>query len=123
MPTEFNNPNEKFEVVEVDVFEDDHGMDDTNYDAEAEVRIPKNYQQEYISEDTQTQRRRRKKPVERTYRKNKYGWAFFLFSMFTGIGITATIDAPLPLFLGLGIGFLFFVDPIYDKMMEKLENL
>ncbi|MEM6768676.1 MAG: hypothetical protein AAF655_27300, partial [Bacteroidota bacterium] len=48
----------------------------------------------------------------------KYGWSFFLASLFIGLGITATIDAPLPLFLGLAVGFLFFVDPIYEKAME-----
>jgi hypothetical protein len=123
MPTEFNDPREKFEVVEVEVFEEDQAMDVTGYDPEAEINIPQNYQRENISEETQTRRRRRKKSDEKKYRKNKYGWAFFLCSMFLGIGITATTGAPLGIFGGMGVGFLFFVDPIYDKFMDKLENL
>ncbi|MFK7972033.1 MAG: hypothetical protein AB8F95_16820 [Bacteroidia bacterium] len=54
-------------------------------------------------------------------RKNKHGWAFFLCSLFIGLGITATTEAPIGLFGGLGVGFLFFVDPIYQRVMDLFE--
>ena len=95
MPTEFNDPNEKFEVVEVEVFEEGHGMDATGYDAEAEIKLPidleeesayqqeSTYQQESVSEATQTRRRRAKKSKERTYRKKQIWMGIFpLFHVF-----------------------------------------
>gem|GEM_PF-2180093 len=53
----------------------------------------------------------------------KYGWAFFLASMFIGLGMTATFDHPFFLFGGMGLGFLFFVDPFYNKVMEIFKRL
>lgn len=47
----------------------------------------------------------------------KYKWAFFLASMFTGLGFTAMSENPLFLFIGLGLGFLWFADPVYDKLV------
>lgn len=96
-----------------------------------EHRVREFTEEEYLDdlhaseEDTIEQIRAKERRFEPPKRKgkNKYGWAFFLFSMFTGLGITATIDSPLPLFLGLGIGFLFFVDPIYEALMRRINNL
>lgn len=48
---------------------------------------------------------------------------FFLASLFIGIGLTATFEIPIFLFVGLGLGFLFFVEPIYKKLMEKITEL
>lgn len=78
---------------------------------------------DYQEEDAieQMRMRERYRPEPKT-RKNKYGWAFFLFSLFIGLGITATINHPLPLFAGLGTGFLFFVDPIYERIMRGIER-
>ena len=78
---------------------------------------------DYQEEDAieQIRMRERYRP-EAKKRKNKYGWAFFLFSLFIGLGITATTNHPMGLFTGLGTGFLFFVDPIYDKIMRALER-
>jgi len=78
---------------------------------------------DYQGEDTIEQIRARERyQPERPKRKNKYGWAFFLFSLFIGLGITATTNHPLGLFTGLGTGFLFFVDPIYDRIMRAIEQ-
>jgi len=63
-----------------------------------------------------------RKTERKTGKKEKnYGWAFFLASMFIGLGITATSEAPMGLFAGMGIGFLFFVPPIYKKVMSFFE--
>jgi len=53
----------------------------------------------------------------------KYSWAFYLCSVFIGIGFTAMLEAPLPLFLGIGLGLLFFVDPIYKKIINIINDL
>lgn len=52
-----------------------------------------------------------------------YSPFFFLASLFCGIGLTATFEVPIFLFAGLSLGFLFFVDPIYKKVMEKINSL
>lgn len=121
MSMKFSEPNDKFDIVEVEVFEEVEAMDATHMDAEAEIVLPRSSENETTT--TQTRRRRRERPAERKFRKNKYGWAFFLCSMFLGIGITATTGAPMGVLGGMGVGFLFFVDPIYDKVMNKIENL
>ncbi|MBX7241726.1 MAG: hypothetical protein K1X92_08250 [Bacteroidia bacterium] len=56
-------------------------------------------------------------------KKKHYGWAFFLASMFTGIAIGEALNADSFVLLGMGMGFLFFVDPIYQKVMDKIEKL
>ncbi|MEL6675099.1 MAG: hypothetical protein AAFR61_23020 [Bacteroidota bacterium] len=122
-------PENPFEIVEVEVFDDDFeaASQDSGFDSEAAVSIPnqeRSYEEGYEDEQSyQRRRRRRSAPVTRKTRKNKYGWAFFVSSMFIGVGLTASMGHPLPLFLGMGVGFLFFVDPIYEKVMEKIENL
>ena len=52
-----------------------------------------------------------------TGKKKKYNWAFFLASFFIGMAFTTVSDSPLPMFIGMGIGFLFFVDPIYQRVL------
>ena len=55
-------------------------------------------------------------------KKKHYGWAFFLASLFIGLGITASFGSPMGLFTGMGVGFLFFVEPIYKKVMSIFER-
>jgi hypothetical protein len=43
--------------------------------------------------------------------------------MFSGIAVTATFGTPAGVLLGMGFGFLFFVDPIYQKVMDKIDKL
>lgn len=114
--------NEKFDVIEVEVHEDEtsdkadihRNLSDAAKDAEEPVTR------------TRTRTRTRERMSERVIpeKKNKFGWAFFLAFMFSGLGISIATDTmPLGFFLGMSIGFLFFVDPIYQKVMEKIENL
>lgn len=111
---------EKFEVIEVEVYED--GMTETE-------DIHRNLSEDVRESEepaTRTRTRTRERRRERTIpkKKNKYGWAFFLAAMFSGLGISIATDTmPLGLFLGMAIGFLFFVDPIYEKVMEKIDKL
>lgn len=110
---------EKFDIIEHELFEDP--FDDAQYDMEAEVNIPRLEQTSVEAEETR-RRRRKKPPRVKKERKNKFGWAFFLCSMFMGIAITATTGIPAGVLGGIGVGFLFFVDPIYEKVMDKIEG-
>lgn len=114
MPSRFSD-SENFEFNEVEI--SDQELNDLGssefYDQES-------------GQERRTRQRTRVHRVERNRRsprKNKYGWAFFLCSLFLGLGLTATLEHPLPLFAGLGIGFLFFVDPIYEKIMSIIDRL
>lgn len=66
------------------------------------------------------------KPYKESKKKNteekNYGWAFFLCSLFIGAGLSGTFDSPFFATAGLGIGFLFFVKPIYEKVMDKINK-
>lgn len=61
-------------------------------------------------------------PIQPEKKKPKYAWAFFLASMFTGIALSEAFHADSFVLLGMGAGFLFFVDPIYQKVMSKIEK-
>lgn len=113
------DPKEKFDIIEHDIL--DEVFDDARYDMEAEINIPR--LEQTTVEAAATRERWGKKAKVKKERKNKFGWAFFLSSMFIGIGITATTSAPLGIFMGMGIGFLFFVDPIYNKVMDLIDRL
>lgn len=106
----FSRENDPFDIVEHRVREvsEEQYLDDMRIEEE---------------EDTIEKIRAREPKLRKKEKAKSYNWAFFLFSLFTGLGITATIDAPLPLFLGLGIGFLFFVDPIYEAVMRRINRL
>lgn len=52
----------------------------------------------------------------------KYNWAFFCASLFIGLGVGISVENPALLMIGMGVGFLFFVDPIYQKLMDKIEK-
>jgi hypothetical protein len=114
MPSRFSD-SENFEFNEVEISDQE-----LNELGSSEFYDQENRHQRRTRERTRVHR------VERSRqgpRKNKYGWAFFLCSMFIGLGITASLGHPLGLFLGLGIGFLFFVDPIYEKVMSIIDRL
>lgn len=114
MPSRFSD-SENFEFNEVEISDQELN----------ELGSSEFYDQE-SGQERRTRQRTRVHRVEksrRAPRKNKYGWAFFLCSLFLGLGITATFESPLGLFGGLGIGFLFFVDPIYEKMMSLIDRI
>jgi hypothetical protein len=101
----FSKKKDPFDIVE-------HRVNENNQEFFDDLRMD---EEEDAIEKMRERERMEEPPKEKA---NKYGWAFFLASMFIGIGITATIGAPLPLFVGMGVGFLFFVDPIYERFMQ-----
>ncbi len=113
MPSRFSD-SENFDINEVEI--SDQEVEDLS---SAEFYDQENGQKQHTRQRTRVHR------VERSRHKgkNKYGWAFFLCSLFIGLGITASTAHPLGLFAGLGIGFLFFVDPIYEKVMRFIDRL
>ncbi|MEL6651671.1 MAG: UbiA family prenyltransferase [Bacteroidota bacterium] len=108
----FKRTDDPFEIRE-------HRVGDREEQYLDDIRIEDDFQEEDAIE--QMRMRERYRPAKKKI-KNKYGWAFFLFSLFIGLGITATTNHPLPLFAGLGTGFLFFVDPIYERIMRAIEQ-
>ncbi len=108
----FKGNKEKFEILEQDVF------DSELVDLESDISNIRSQE----SETTRTAERT-DAPEGTRKGKNKFGWAFFLFFLFSGLGFTATFDSPLGLFLGMGTGFLFFVDPIYEKVMSLINRI
>lgn len=114
---------EKFEVIETEVWDASEEAEERsdihqNLEAEARPRHNRRQRENAVERTASPQRRIRQKTKKKTY-----NWAFFLASFFIGLGITATFDTPIGLFSGLGVGFLFFVDPIYEKVMERLNDL
>ena len=113
----FSKEENKFDIFEHEILEGDQNLaEERKLNPEAEIYVP------IEATDTRTRRRKKAPKVKKT-RKNKFGWAFFLCSMFFGVALTATLGTPFYVLAGLGVGFLFFVDPIYNKVMEKIENL
>lgn len=108
----FNKDSEKFDIFEQEVFDSETGSENSLDSLRS-------------SDDETTTEKVKSKKGEGLKKepKNKYGWAFFLFSLFSGLGLTATFDVPVFLFMGMGIGFLFFVDPIYEKVIKLLDRL
>jgi hypothetical protein len=56
-------------------------------------------------------------------KKLKYAWLFFLGSVMIWGGITRAFHIHELEALGAGIGFLFFIPNVYNKAMEKINNL
>ena len=100
MNTTYKDPLEKFDVEYVDVNAQNQVLQEVHGDTYPEV---------------QNQAAKPKK-------EKNYGWAFFLCSLFLGLGGTATTENPMFLFGGLGIGFLFFVEPIYKKVINIFKD-
>lgn len=113
-------PKEKFKVVEVEVYEQDPSLA-KGYDPEARVVIPVAAEVLQEEESTQTRNKSAKKAKEEN--KTPHAWAFFLFCLFAGISTTTLIEHPAGVLLGLGTGYLFFVEPIYNKVMSMLDRL
>ncbi|MEM6806713.1 MAG: hypothetical protein AAF696_35255 [Bacteroidota bacterium] len=113
----FSKEEKKFDIFEHEILEGDQNLaEERKLNPESEIYVP--------IEATETRSRRKRKATKvKKVRKNKFGWAFFLCSMFLGIALTATLETPFYIMAGMGVGFLFFVDPIYEKVMEKIENL
>ena len=113
----FSKEENKYDIVEHEILEGDLNLaEERHLDPEAEIYIP--------LEATETKTRNRARaPRIKKVRKNKYGWAMFLCSLMLGLAGTATLNTPLYLFVGLGIGFLFFVDPIYNKVLEIIDRI
>ncbi|MDX2283196.1 MAG: hypothetical protein NW241_03505 [Bacteroidia bacterium] len=114
----FSDPNEKFEVREVEVFEENQAADATDLNPDAEVKVTGT-----ATDEAERQKKRKKEGKTKQEERPNYGWAFFLATMFSGIAVTATFDTPAGVLLGMGLGFLFFVDPIYQKVMDKIDKL
>lgn len=102
MPTQFQQDDNELEINEYEVFE---GPDTV---------VPENV-------ETRTRMDEELEASEVPKKKNEYGWAFFLCSLFVGVGLFLASSSLLPLFLGLGFGFLFFVDPIYQRVIDLFE--
>ncbi len=113
----FSKEENNFDIVEHEILEGDLSLaDERKLNPEAEVYIP--------VETTETRSRRKfKAPKVRKERKNKFGWAFFVCSIMMGVALTATMETPFFILAGIGLGFLFFVDPIYNKVMDFIERM
>lgn len=113
----FSKEENNFDIVEHEILEGNLDLaEERKLNPEAEIYIP--------VEATETRSRRRfKAPKVRKERKNKFGWAFFVCSVMMGVALTATLETPFFILAGIGLGFLFFVDPIYNKVMEFIERM
>lgn len=78
-----------------------------------EQKTPPRYQ-EIIPEVVPNNQKKKK--------EGTYNWAFFLASLFVGVGLSRVFHVQAFVMFGLAGGFLFFVDPIYEKVMEKIKN-
>lgn len=61
--------------------------------------------------------------VQKPEKEKKYNWAFFCASMFMGIALGEMMNVDSFVLFGIGGGFLFFVDPIYQKVMDKINKM
>lgn len=109
MPSRFSD-SENFEFNEVEISDQE-----VNELGSSEFYDQENRHQRRTRERTRVHRVERSR---RAPRKNKYGWAFFLCSLFFGLGITASVGHPLGLFAGLGIRFSFLCGPHLRKSHE-----
>jgi hypothetical protein len=114
------DPN-KIRIREVDVAED--GSPIENIDAShiernvrTDARIRETMRERVETNEDWYEYKGRRKPR----RVKKYAPFFFLACLFSGIAFTATVESPAGVLLGLAFGFLSFVDPIYEKIMEKI---
>jgi hypothetical protein len=56
-------------------------------------------------------------------KKLKYAWLFFIASIMITKAISHTLHIHGVSGLGVGIGLLFFIPNVYNKVMEKINNL
>lgn len=82
--------------------------------------------QQYEYKTYKAQLKAELKAEQMKYKANKpkkYHWAFFLSSTLIGLGVgIGVVDNPAPLFIGAGLGLLFFIDPIYDQIVDSLKT-
>lgn len=116
----------KFDVFEVEVWEEEEEQEIPQseiHHSEIHHNLNESHKDQQALQSRTTHQRRQRRVKRKKTKEKKYNWAFFLASLFIGLGVTATFDAPFGLFAGLGIGFLFFVDPIYEKVMQRLNDM
>ena len=93
------------------------------------MKLERKVQRRKLRYDYKIERERLKaelKSERRKYREKKeeeYHWFFFLCSTLIGLALAVATDGPTALFLGIGLGFLFFVDPVYQKVMQLIRDL
>lgn len=76
-----------------------------------------------VQQQEQVQQRIQSQTVQKPEKEKKYNWAFFCASMFMGIALGEMMNVDSFVLFGMGIGFLFFVDPIYQKVMDKINKM
>ncbi len=108
----FGEKESPFDIHEFDIVEDDERQN-----PEAHVRIPQAQQEGHRAKS----RKEKDKPSSSSKPKS-FNWAFFLAFLFFGLAATVTLHTPGALFVGMGIGFLFFVDPIYERVMSLFQR-
>ena len=93
------------------------------------MRLERKVQRRKLHYDYKVERARLKAELQaerRKYRHKKppkYNWAFFLCCFFVGLAIAIPSEGPTAMFIGMGLGFLFFVDPIYEKVMQIIREI
>lgn len=117
---------DKIRIREVEVTEDG-----TPYEIIEESHIEQTHQREQpVRHDSHLRETMRETVNEDWYvykgkkrkREKKYAPYLFLACLFTGIGITTISSEAIGVMMGLATGFLMFIDPIYDKVMEKISK-
>lgn len=112
----FDEKESRFNINEFEI--DEEGR---RQDPEARVRIP----QLENEHETRRERRRRKKQEKeqaKAAQPKKYNWAFFVACCCFGMIGPVAANEPATIFLGAGIGFLFFVDPIYERVISIFDR-
>lgn len=102
-----SDPKKKFDIREYEVFDSDPFESGTG-----------DHPQRYLL--------KKDAPMpEKKVKKKSYAWAFFLASLFMGLGTSFIFGEPegppVGLFMGMSVGFLFFVEPIYEKVMKMFD--
>lgn len=106
---------EKESLFDINEFEiDEEGR---RRDPEARVKIP---QMEREHETRRERKARQKK--EKAEQPKKYNWAFFVACCCFGMIGPVAANEPATIFLGAGVGFLFFVDPIYERVISIFDR-
>lgn len=95
--------------------DDIHKLDNEVVEEKKEVK-PEIYQ---TVEVEQREERNVKKSRERRNNEGKLFVAFILL----GIGFTTLVKAPFPLFLGIALAFVSTMDPVYQKIMDRINKL
>ncbi|MFN0202470.1 MAG: hypothetical protein ACKVTZ_13175 [Bacteroidia bacterium] len=95
--------------------DDIHKIDNEVVDVKSEVKS-EIYQPVVVEE---REERNVKKSRERRSNEGKLFVAFILL----GIGFTTLVEGPFPLFLGIALAFISTMDPVYQKIMDRINKL